>query len=523
MAAKKAQEKTYTVSNPATFEPVATYPLMSPGEVDQAVKRAKAAFPSWSQSAISQRQAILKRAAAVLAENAAEYARQIAAENGKTAMDAMLADIFSTAHLLSHYGKKLGKYLAPVKVEGTLLFPGRKTYYVFEPKGVVGVISPWNYPFTLSAGPVISAVAAGNSVVLKPSSQTTRSGLIVKEIFVKAGLPPDVAQVVTGSGSHTGDALASHPGLDMLFFTGSTEIGNKINVKAAERLIPVIMELGGKDVAIVTKNADIDRAVSGTAWGAFTNCGQTCIGTEIILVDKSIFTLFAEKLARHAGGIKTGMGCGEVGAMTMDSQFRLVIEQLEDAVAKGATVLAGGKPEEGRTGRFFPPTVLTGTTPDMRVRTEETFGPLKCLIPFDTVDEAIAIANASEYGLSASVYTRDPKEGKALAARLKTGSVNINDALVTYAVPSLPFGGVKKSGIGRYHGAIGLQAFTDIKSVTEFYWPLKREFFWYPIPKETETLFPHLMVMMFGQKAADKLKAAGSAVRVAAGSLAARL
>ena len=506
--------ETFSICCPATLEPVAEYPLMSPQEVDNAVKAARMAFSHWSKSAIETRRRILRKAAGILAENAEKYAREIAEENGKTTMDAMLADIFSTAHLLDHYARKLASYLAPVRGEGTIFLPGRKTYYVLEPKGVIGVISPWNYPFTLSAGPAITAVAAGNAVVLKPSSQTTRSGLIVKEIFDLAGLPGGVIQVVTGSGSVTGEALANHPDLDMIFFTGSTQVGYDINVKAAQRLIPVIMELGGKDVAIVTKNADLDRAVSGITWACFTNCGQTCIGTELILVDRAVYEPFTAKLVQAVNGLRLGKACGEIGAMTMESQYRIVEQQLDDAVAKGAKVLAGGKPAIRHKGRFFAPTILADTTPDMKVRHEETFGPLKCILPFDTIEEALEIANSSEYGLSGAVYTQNQEEGREIARKLKTGSVNINDALITYMLPSLPFGGVKKSGLGRYHGKEGLQAFSDVKSVTEYWWGLKREVFWYPIPSYIETAFPHFMQMMYGDGLGKRIKGANSAAFV---------
>jgi len=501
----------FKVSDPATGKEIAEYPLMSAQEVEEAVGRARTAFGSWSKSSFSKRKHILERAAEVLAENAGRYAEEVAAENGKTRFEAMLAEIFTTAELMKYYAKNGEKFLKPVKVSGSLLLPGRKAYYKFEPKGVIGVISPWNYPLSLSADPVITAVAAGNTVVLKPSSQTTRSGLIVKEIFEKSGLPEGTVEVITGNGSITGQALIEHQGLDMLYFTGSTEVGREINIKAAERLVPAVMELGGKDVAIVTKNADLTRAANGIAWASFTNCGQTCISTELVLVQSEVYDEFVKRFTEVVGKLRTGKSSGEVGPLTMESQLRIVDEQLEDAREKGAEVLVGGNRAEG-PGMFYLPTVLAGVTPDMKLMKDETFGPLKPIVKFDTVDEAIRIANSSEYGLSGSVYTRDLAEGRRIADGIKTGSVNINDTMMTQAFPGLPFGGVKKSGIGRNHGKEGLIEFTDIKSITEYGGKVKRELIWYPVPAEADKLAEKVLGLFFVRGISRKFSFALSAL-----------
>lgn len=505
-------KREYAVRDPATGEEVGRYPLMGRDEVDRAVKRAREAFANWKNSSFKERKRIFLRAAQIIAENAEDYADRIARENGKTRTDAMLADLFPAADLFKYYAKKGEAFLSPVRVSGSILLPGRRAYYVFEPRGVVGAIAPWNYPFSLSAGPVISAVMAGNAVVLKPSSQTTDAGLIVKEILDKAGLPEGVVQVVTGNGAITGQALIEHPDLDMLFFTGSTAIGRQVNIKAAERLIPAVMELGGKDVAIVTKNADLDRAANGVAFGAFTNCGQTCIGTELILVDRAVYEPFVAKLTAVTKRLKTGKRPGQIGSMTMAEQLRIVEDQVKDAKEKGARVVTGGEREPG-PGMFFRPTLFLDTTPDMKVRKDETFGPLKPVIPFDGIDEAIEIANSTEYGLSGAVFTRDLVEGRLIASRLKTGSVNINDVLITYAAPSLPFGGAKHSGVGRYHGKMGLRAFTDVKSITEFNWPLKREPYWYPLPENADKVAAAALRAFFIPGILNRIKGIGAAAR----------
>jgi succinate-semialdehyde dehydrogenase/glutarate-semialdehyde dehydrogenase len=509
--AESTASNTFRVMDPATGKEVGVYRQMTADEVGERVAWARRSFPAWSQSSLAERSRILRRAAAILAEEAGRYAEEIAAENGKTRFEALLTEIYGTADLMVYYAKNARKFLGPVRVSGSLLLPFRKVYYRFEPKGVIGIISPWNYPLSLSAGPVVSAVAAGNTVVLKPSSQTTRSGLIVKEVLDRAGLPAGVVEVVTGSGSGAGQALVDHPDLDMLYFTGSTEVGRGVNLAAARRLIPAVMELGGKDVAIVTRNADLDRAANGVAWASFTNCGQTCIATELILVDRSVYEPFVERLTRVVQELKPGKRTGEVGSMTMASQLRIVEEQLEDARKKGARVLTGGKRPD-LPGMFFYPTLLADTTPEMKVRTDETFGPLKPIIPFDTIDEAIALANSSEYGLSGSVYTQDREEGQRIARQLKTGSVNINEGLMTQAFPGLPFGGVKKSGLGRSHGIEGLRAFTDLKSITEYYGKVKRELIWYPMPEGGDRLAEQIIRIFFSGGVLQKLGGVWSAI-----------
>lgn len=507
----------FAVVNPASGEEVARYPLMGADEVDRAVFRARELAPGWGGSGFAERKRIFLAAAALLAENAERYAGIVASETGKTVMDAVMADVFPSADLLRFYGRRLKKFLKPARAEGSIFLPGRKSYYLFEPKGVVGVVSPWNYPLTLSAGPALSALAAGNAVVLKPSSQTTGSGLIVKEVLEQAGLPRDIIQVVTGNGSLTGQALVEHPGLDMIVFTGSTPVGREVNIKAASRLIPTIMELGGKDVSIVTRSADLDRAAHGIAWGAFTNSGQTCIGVEVALVDRSVFERFLEKLVALTGSLKSGDRAGEVGSMTMASQLEVVEDQVEDALKKGARILTGGSRDPARPGLFYPPTILVDTTPEMKVRSEETFGPLLPVVPYDTLEEALALANRPPYGLSGSVFTGDLAEGRRLARGLDAGSVNINDLLITYANPSLPFGGNKESGVGRYHGEMGLRAFTNIKSITEFSGRWKKEPYWYPLPRGFDraalAALPAFFSRRPGRRLAGAVKALAEIVR----------
>jgi acyl-CoA reductase-like NAD-dependent aldehyde dehydrogenase len=372
---------------------------------------------------------------------------------------------------------------------------------------VVGVIAPWNYPFTLASGPVISALAAGNTVVLKPSSQTTASGMILKEIMVAAGLPGSALQVLTGSGSVTGRALIEHPGLNMLFFTGSTEVGLDVNAAAAKNLIPAIMELGGKDMMIVSRNADLERAAHAAAWGSFFNSGQTCIGVEFCLVERPVYQEFLNKVLEITRGIESGTLNGQVGSMTMESQVRIIEAQIADAETKGATVHIGGARRESTKGLFFAPTVITGIRPQMKIWQEETFGPVLPIVAFDTPDEAIRMANSTPYGLSGSVFSKDLEEARHYASRIETGSVNINDCLVTFAFPSLPFGGAKNSGVGYYHSELGIRNFCRIKSVTEFNNLYSKEFFYYPVAHGVKEGTEALMLFLYSEGLWSRLKA----------------
>ncbi len=503
----EVQEGGFSIINPATGEKVGEHPLMGPAEVAAAVDRARQAFAAWSQSPFSARAKIFRRAASHLAENAEHYARIVCLETGKTELDALMAEIFPTCDLLHYYGKNAEKFLRPVKVGGSMVLPGRKAYYTFEPRGVVGIIAPWNYPFTLASGPVISALAAGNTVVLKPSSQTTASGKVLEDIFRAAGLPDQALQVVTGSGSVTGRALIENRDVDMLFFTGSTEVGIEVNETAARNLVPAVMELGGKDAMIVSSNADLERAAHAAVWGSFFNSGQTCTGVEFCFVQRPVYAAFLSKVLSIAGEIQSGTLTGQVGSMTMESQVRILEEQIEDAAAKGAQVQMGGKRVHAEKGHFFAPTVLTEIRPDMKIWNEETFGPILPVVAFDTPEEAIQMANSTEFGLAGSVFSQDMEEARMYAGRMETGSVNINDCLVTYALPSLPFGGVKTSGVGTYHGEMGIRNFCRVKSVTEFTGLYSKEFFHYPVASRVKEAMEALLVLLYSGNMRARWKA----------------
>lgn len=510
------QQASFSVSAPATGEKLAEYPLFGPEEVDRAVAEARKAFAKWCALSFGQRGRIFRRAAALLAEEAEQVAAVISRETGKPCLDALLAEIFPTCDLLRFYARKARRFLRPVRVGGNPALPGRRAYYTFEPRGVVAVIAPWNYPFTLASGPVLSALAAGNAVVLKPSSQTTGSGEILKEILVSAGLPSKVLQIVTGNGSTTGKALIENQGIDMIVFTGSTAVGLEVSQAAAKNLVPAVLELGGKDAMIVTAKADLERAAHAAVWGSFFNSGQTCTGVEFCFVEKACYESFLSKVLELTEAIESGTSTGQIGAMTTESQLRTVEEQVADAVLKGATVHRGGKRRSGVKGLFFEPTVMTGIRPEMKIWQEETFGPVLPILPYETPEQALAMANSTSYGLSGSVFSQDMDEARWFAKRMVTGSVNVNDCLVTFAFPSLPFGGVKKSGLGFYHGEAGLRNFCRVKAVTEFKGWYSREFFHYPVRPEATTNLKGLLLFLYGRGLRARLRALPAVWRIAA-------
>lgn len=523
MEAVKIQHKvlnrptSFSIANPAMGEKIAEYSLLGPEEVERAVAEARDAFRKWSRIPFRQRGRIFRRAASLLAERAEEVADLISIETGKPRLDALVAEVFPTCDLLRYYGRNAERFLKPVRARGNPVLPGRKAYYTFEPRGVVAVIAPWNYPFTLASGPAISALAAGNAVVLKPSSQTTASGEILKEILVAAGLPSQALQIVTGSGSVTGTALIQNPAIDMIVFTGSTAVGLEVSQAAAKNLVPTVLELGGKDAMIVTAKADLDRAAHAAVWGSFFNAGQTCTGVEFCFVEKVCYNRFLSKVLEVARAIRSGTATGQVGAMTVESQLRIVEEQIADAVSKGATVHLGGKRRSGGKGLFFEPTVITGIRPDMKIWQEETFGPVLPIVPYDTPEQAVALANSTSYGLSGSVFSSDLEEARWFASRLVTGSVNINDCLVTFAFPSLPFGGAKKSGVGFYHGREGLRNFCRVKAVTEFKGWYRKEFFHYPVKPDAAENLKGLLLFLYSRSLTSRLKALPAVWRIGFG------
>ena len=489
------------VTNPRTGEVLYSFEEPSPADVGAAYARARAAFETISPMSVRERVAEISKLKKYLVEHKDELAKKLMDEAGKCFTDAMLIDLFPSIDVLDYYEKHAEQHLADKVVRATPMLLGKKCRIQYMPMGPVLVISPWNYPFLLSFVPAICAFLAGNSVIIKPASDTPLHGLY-EEMIETSGFMKDAIQVVYASRKTADLLIDARPA--KIMFTGSVGVGRRIMARAAEYLIPVELELGGKDPFIVFDDADLGRASDGALWGAFANAGQTCTGVERVFVQDTIHDQFVELLADKAGRIVTpdklpqgaderdlGMGC-----MTTERQLKEVERQLADAAAKGARILTGGK-RVGDT-MILPPTVVADVDNTMMIQTEETFGPAVTVAPFATEDEAIRLANDSPYGLSASVWTGDAERGKRVARKLMAGMVCVNNHNATGAHPGLPFGGVKDSGMGRYKGSHGLHSFSHIKAVVIDRNVAKPEGYWYPYSKEKTALLSRVLDTLFG-------------------------
>ena len=460
--------------NPATGELLGTVPDQDAAEVRQAVQRARAAQRAWGAQSVKERAEHLLRVGTLMAARIDDLVDLIAGETGKMPNEALATELMVTGELIRHYARRAPKVLAPKRVSPGLLRGTKRAVKLYEPFGVVGVISPWNYPFTLTMAPVVTALAAGNTVVLKPSEVTPLVGVAVGELFRDVGGNDGIVLGVRGGGA-TGNAVVTGGG-DMGVFTGSVATGRRVMAAAAEHLTPVVLELGGKDPMIVCADANLDRAVNAAVWGAFSNAGQTCVSVERVYVVDEVYDEFVAKVLDRARKVEIGR---DIGSMTFPRQVEIVERHLEDARAKGARILLGGGRPAGAPGLQFQPTVLVDVDHTMDVMQEETFGPLLPIMRVRDEEEAVRLANDTRYGLDASVFTKDADRGLRLAQELESGNVCVNDCVVNYAIPALPFGGVKESGMGHTHGDEGLLEFSRVKSVALDRLGLKREPFWF--------------------------------------------
>jgi acyl-CoA reductase-like NAD-dependent aldehyde dehydrogenase len=469
-------ERIIQVEAPRNRSLLGEVPVDGPEEVAAAVARVREVQRGWASLEPADRARRLRALIREIALRREEIARRIVAETGKPQVEA-LAEVAVVLGLGRHYLQRAPRVLGRRRASpGWMVW--KRVWTEREPWGVVGVISPWNYPFILTAEPTLTALFGGNGVVLKPSEHAPFTAALLEELVEGAGLPRDLVRVVQGRGE-TGRALI-HAGIDKLHFTGGAETGRRILFEAAPLLLPVSLELGSKDPAIVLEDADQERAARGVVFGGFFNAGQTCISTERVYVVDAIHDEFLRKLLREVQALRVGAGGDvDVGPITTPEQLGVVEEHLEDALARGARVACGGERLDPGS-NLFQPTILTDVPDDALVLTEETFGPLLPVVRVRNEEEAILRANELPVGLFASVWTGDRARGEAVARRLRAGGVSVNDTLSHWGIPSLPLGGVGESGYSRVRGDEGLREFTRVRAFLVDRFGFRREPWWFP-------------------------------------------
>jgi acyl-CoA reductase-like NAD-dependent aldehyde dehydrogenase len=522
-ATKLRSRETLTSLNPATGEVLRTFEGNTPQEVRDAVDRARKVQPEWAALGPSGRAEALRAVRFSIFKRMDEIVETVARENGKPRAEALSHDVLPTVLTLAYLGRIAPKALRSERVARVIgAGIGMSSRIQFRPFGVVGCITPWNYPLYLSFQALTPALLAGNTVVIKPSEITPATGELIRELLEP--LPTDVAIVVQGAGK-VGAALVDAP-CDKICFIGSGATGRKIAEAAAKHLTPVVMELGGQDTALVCEDADLEVASSGVLWGAFLNAGQTCCAIERTYVVESIADEFEKRLVEKLERLQARSGTPDIGPLTAPRQFEVVQRHVDDAVDNGAKVLAGGpdKANPDQNGAlWFPPTILEGRTEEMAIFREETFGPVLPVVRVKDEDEAVRRTNEEGFNLTASVWTRNGRKAQEIASRLKAGTVTINDHAAAAGFPWGLWGGVGESGYGRLQGAIGLREFTSPVHVGTNTVPRMKRPWWYPYDRATnDTLRAAAEVLSaptLGQKIAATKKLLGNVGRSIKGKI----
>jgi succinate-semialdehyde dehydrogenase/glutarate-semialdehyde dehydrogenase len=505
--------------NPATGEVLRELECASESEVQGAVARARAAQPAWAAIDVRKRVAVLREFQRRLVEKKSEIAEAITREAGKPVAEALTTEVLVVLDAAQFLIENAFRLLRDESLlHGSLATKLKRGRLVREPYGVVGIISPWNYPFSIPATETLAALVAGNAVVLKPSEFTSLVALDLQSLLHGAGVPPDVFQVLVGDGA-TGAAVV-HSKIDKLVFTGSVATGKRIAAAAAERLLPVVLELGGKDPMLVLDDANVDVASSAAVWGAFMNAGQTCLSVERCYVHRSLYEPFLKACVEKTRKLIVTHGLdhnAEVGPLIHRRQLTLVEAHVEDAKTCGARVLTGGSrfPEMGAN--FYHPTVLADVTHAMRIMREETFGPVLPVMAFDSDEEAVRLANDSEFGLAASVFTRDNARGECLARQIHAGTVMVNDVVSCFGISEAPHGGVKSSGVGRTHGRFGLEEMVRLKYLDVDLMPGMKKVWWYGYGRRFSQHMEGFLDMQFARGLGTRLRGAVRAAGVVMG------
>jgi succinate-semialdehyde dehydrogenase/glutarate-semialdehyde dehydrogenase len=477
-------EKTISY-NPATGEKIGETPVNTVDELKAAVDKAKSAQQKWAKLSFNDRRDHILKIRDYITENADRFSEVISKDSGKTVFDALSTEVMPSVLAINYYAKNAKRVLKRKRLKpGNILLANKISYIDRVPFGVIGIISPWNYPFGIPVHEVVMALISGNAVVLKAASQTQEVAKLIEEAVKTANLPDGLFSLLNIPGSIAGDAFIDS-GINKLFFTGSVPVGKKLMKKAAERLLPISLELGGNDAMIVLDDADVHRVAAGALWAGLSNSGQSCAGVERIFVQQNIYSRFMEEIKRQAASLRQGMGTSfeiEIGCMTTESQLKTVKTHLEDAISKGGKVTEVGIADVSTSkGLFHRPYFVENVTSEMLMMKEETFGPLLGIQKFSTIEDVITMANDSNLGLTASVWSSDKTKCHAIASKLEAGTITLNDHLMSHGLAETPWGGFKESGFERTHGEIGLEAMTQPRCVVDDLLPgVKRNMWWYP-------------------------------------------
>src|ERR1700678_4305476 len=499
--------------NPATGETLREFEAATDAEVRAGVVRARVAHPAWNEIGIRRRVSVLREFQRLLYQKKSEVATSITLEAGKPLVEALLTEVLVVLDASRFCVENALSFLREQPVpHGNLAMKTKAGRILREPYGVIGIISPWNYPFSIPATESVSALVTGNAVLLKPSELTSLTSLLLASLLHEAGVPQDVFQVIIGDGA-TGSALLNGE-IDKVIFTGSVATGKRIAQAAAGRLLPVVLELGGKDPMLVLEDADVDVASSGAVWGAFVNAGQTCLSVERCYVHQSLYSAFLDACSEKARKLRVGNGMDpstEIGPMIHERQVRIVESHIEDAKQRGARVLTGGTRLRELGPTFFAPTVLGGVDHSMRVMREETFGPVLPIMPFADDAEAVRLANDSVFGLAASIWTRDRARGERLARQINAGTVMVNDAVSCFSISEAPHGGVKASGVGRTHGCWGVEEMVRVKYVDSDLLPGMKKIWWFGYSGAFAGEMESFLDLLYARPLREKLKAGARA------------
>lgn len=489
--ASKAKESKplFTKSiNPATLEETGEVQNTDMAKMPLYFEKAREAQKKWARFSYKERAKYILKMNDYILDHVDELAEVVSQDSGKSRIDALATEVIPITLAVKWYAKNAKKSLKGKNLKGSsLLFFNKKNRVIRVPLGVVGIISPWNYPLSIPFGEIIMGLMAGNAVMLKVAAATINVGVAIEKIIESAGLPEGLFYHIVGSGREVSESFFNNK-ISKIFFTGSVPTGKHLAAKAAETLTPLSLELGGKDPMIVMPDANLERAANGAAWAGYQNAGQSCGGVERIYVHESVYESFVDLLAEKTSRMRHGADIDynvEMGAMTTEEQLDIVKEHVDDALKNGAQIVAQSESAYNADGYFYPATLMTGVNHSMTLMREETFGPVLPVMKFSTIEEAIELANDSTMALTSSVWTKNLKMGKKIAARLESGVTTINDHLYSHGQSETPWGGWKDSGLGRTHSAFGLEEMTQPKVINWDFLPSYRNIWWFPFDKNT--------------------------------------